>query len=247
MRALTTGLNGTVAPVVADALRSAGADVVAWDRGADPPSSAEAVDDVIGRVAPDWVVHVATGPETWAGWIAQACASQRRRLLFTSSASVFRPRPPGGPRILPTDAPDATDEYGRYKQRAESLVLGAAPRALVPRLAWQIGPSPGTNTLDQHLDRMHAQHGAVEASRQWRPAVAWLSDTANALVELMVQNASGVVHLDGNPGLSMLDLARALRAYLGTDWSIEPVDSPAEDLLLGGARAFPSVTERLRG
>ena len=244
VRVLVTGLHGTVAPVLADALRAAGAAVVGWDRGADPPESAEAVAAVVAREAPDWVCHVATGPEAWAGWIAEACAAQARRLLFTSTASVFAPQRFGAPRITVGTPPDATDDYGAYKRRAEDLVRAASPRALVPRLAWQIGPSPGTNTLDQWLQREHDAHGVLRLSRRWTPAAAWLADTADALVGLIRSDVTGTVHLDANPGLSVYDLAQALRG--ASDWRIEPCESPSESLLLRDARIeLPAVTERL--
>lgn len=245
MRVLVTGLNGTVAPVVADAVRAAGAEVTAWDRGRDAPDTPEAVAAVVARVAPDWVFHVATGPEAWAGWIAEACAEQGRRMLFTSTASVFAPRPFGADPLPAGTRPDATDDYGAYKRRAEALVLGACPDALVPRLAWQIGPSPGTNTLDQWLQREHDAHGALRLGRRWTPAVAWLADTAAALVDLLAADASGVVHLDANPGLSVYDLALRLRTWAGADWHVEPGERPAESLRLdNGALSMPCVTER---
>ena len=245
MRALVTGLGGTVAPVVADALRAAGADVVGWDRGRDAPSSREAVAAVIAREAPAAVLHVATGPEAWAGWIAEACQAQGRRLLFTSSASVFAPRPPGSAPIPASTPPDATDDYGRYKRRAEALVRGACPGALVPRLAWQIGPSPGTNTFDQWLERACEAHGTLRLSTRWTPALAWLADTAGALVRLLDERASGLVHLDANPGLSVYDVARRLREAGGHDWPVEAAEAPAESLLLASGGRLPALTERL--
>ncbi|MEL6615032.1 MAG: NAD-dependent epimerase/dehydratase family protein, partial [Bacteroidota bacterium] len=92
MRALITGLNGTVAPALADALRASGAEIIRWDRSVDPPDSPEAVAATVQRVAPDWVCHLATGPEAWAGWIADACQASGARVLLTSSVSVFAVR-----------------------------------------------------------------------------------------------------------------------------------------------------------
>lgn len=246
MRALVTGLGGTAAPVVADALRADGAEVVRWDRAVDPPVSRDAVAAVIAREAPDAVLHIATGPEAWAGWIAEACAAQGRRLLFTSSASVFAPRPFGTPPIAVGTPPDATDDYGRYKARAEALVRAACPDAVVPRLAWQIGPSPGTNTLDQWLAREHAAHGRLRLSTEWTPAVTWLPDTAGALLRLMREGATGLVHLDANPGLSVYDIALRVRERDRLDWTIEPTRAPSESLRLAGTDGrLPPLPDRL--
>ena len=244
MKALVTGMNGTVAPVLARALRASGAEVAAWDRGADPPDSPEAVAATIQREAPDWVCHLATGPEAWAGWIAEACTPSGARMLFTSSVSVFAPREAGP--IPPEAAPNATDDYGQYKARAEALVRAAAPQAVIARLGWQIGAAPGSNTMTDWMHREGTAHGVVRASARWHPACSWLEDTADALVRLMASGARGTYHLDGCGDLTFYDLARGLRAHLGGDWRVERTNEPAMDLRMADPRvAVRPVADRL--
>ncbi|MEM6327445.1 MAG: sugar nucleotide-binding protein [Bacteroidota bacterium] len=243
MRALVTGTTGTVAPVVADALRSDGAEVVAWDRAVHPPTSAEAVRETIHALAPDAVLHLATGPEAWAGWIAEACAATGRRVLFTSSVSVFAPRETGP--IPPTATPDATDDYGRYKRRAEALVRDSAPTAIIARLGWQIGEQPGSNTMTDWLHRQ-TEAGPVEVSARWLPACSWLADTAEALVALLARGEPGTFHLDGNRSLSMAEIARRLSARLGLGAEVVETDAPVMDLRLSDPRvSVRDIAERL--
>ncbi|MEM1055367.1 MAG: sugar nucleotide-binding protein [Bacteroidota bacterium] len=243
MRALVTGTNGTVAPVVVDAFREAGAEVLAWDRAEHPPDCAASVRQSIAQVAPDWVLHLATGPEEWAGWIAEACAAQGRRMLFTSSVSVFAPRNEGP--IPPEAEPDATDDYGRYKARAEALVREAAPDAVLARLGWQIGETPGSNTMTDWLYR-HAEAGPVEASTRWLPACSWLLDTAAALVALVERAEGGTYHLDGNQGLSFHEITRRLSARLGLGAEIVATDEPVMDLRMPDPRvSVRDIAERL--
>ena len=63
---LLTGMNGTVAPVLAEELRGRGCEVVAWDRGAAAPDDREAVARFIREVKPSALVHCAMGSAQWA-------------------------------------------------------------------------------------------------------------------------------------------------------------------------------------
>src|SRR5688500_14413770 len=123
MRALVTGTNGTVAPVVVARLGAAGHETVAWDRSLVAPDDAEAVRTFVAEVAPDWIVHAAMGSPEWAVTLAGTAP----RLLYVSSVSVFSGH--GAVPLRPGDEPDATDDYGRYKIECERRVAAAKPDA----------------------------------------------------------------------------------------------------------------------
>jgi dTDP-4-dehydrorhamnose reductase len=70
MKAIVTGMNGTVAPALAHALSQAGNSIVSWDRSAHPIDNLEAVRDFIRGEKPELFCHVAMGSPDWAEWAA---------------------------------------------------------------------------------------------------------------------------------------------------------------------------------
>ncbi len=251
MKCIVTGMNGTVAPALAKCLSRHGHEVIAWDRGTNPPSDEATVRAFIAKHRPEWVCHVATGAPEWAEWIAQSCAGPGTgtpRLLWTSSVSVFGPT--AAAPIGPDASPDATDDYGRYKIDCERRVLAACPNAIVPRLGWQIGAAPGSNTMTDFLTRKAAENGGViEASTKWTPSCAWLDDTAEALLALMRAGTPGVYQLEGNAeGMSFFDLASGVARMLRAAWRVVPTDGPRQDNRMKDDRVpMGQVRTRLRG
>lgn len=236
MKIIMTGMNGTVAPALADQLRADGYEVRAWSREEHPPESQSAVRSFLEQQSPGWVCHVATGDPRWAEWIAQHCSALGIRLLWTGSVSVFGPSAPAP--ISAHSIPDATDDYGRYKIECERLVLGACPDAIVARLGWQIGMRPGANTMTSFLTKAAAaSDGQIEANRNWTPSCAFLPDTAEALAALLRAGMPGTYHVEGNTaGLSFFDLATGINRMLGAGWSVRPVDGEAQDNRMADSR-----------
>jgi dTDP-4-dehydrorhamnose reductase len=163
----------------------------------------------------------------WAEEVARACAERGVRFVFTGSVSVFGSTQRGP--FAPDAVPEPDDDYGRYKLEAERRVRAAHPGAVVARLAWQIGEAPGANHLVDYLHRTAEAEGRVEASTRWVPACAFLDDTAAALVGLAERGAPGLYHLDGNPGLSLYEIAIALNRLHGAPWTVVPVEEPDRD------------------
>jgi dTDP-4-dehydrorhamnose reductase len=244
MKALITGMNGAVAPVVARRLWQHGHTVVAWDRSSVPTDDEGACRDFVRDIAPDWFFHFATGAPEWAETVARIAAELDVPFLFTSSVSVFSDRRPG-----PFDVaaePDATDDYGRYKIECERRVLEANPEATIARLGWQIGDEPGANHMVDHLCRAAERDGRVEASRRWVPACSFLDDTAEALHRLMTGHPPGLYHLDGNPGLTFYEIVRGLDELQGRGWTVVAADSPELDNRMVDPRiSVAPITARL--
>lgn len=230
MRALITGLRGTVAPALAEHLTThQSADVVPWNRDTHPPTNELGVRAYIEQSRPDWVCHIATGPPEWAEWIARVCKSLDIPLLWTGSVSIFADS--NTPPFAPNTPPDATDDYGRYKIDCERRVLLANPAAIIARLGWQIGTQPGSNTMTNHLHNLAKENdNTIEASTNWIPSCAFLPDTAAALAFLMSTNQPAVYHLEGNSaGLSFHEIVTRLAKTLDMPWRITPVEEPRID------------------
>jgi dTDP-4-dehydrorhamnose reductase len=242
MKALITGMNGTVAPVLARRLESAGHSIVAWDRAAVSPEDPKACCDFVAKTGPDWVFHLAMGGPDWAESIARACAEREIRFLFTSTVSVYA-NTQRGP--FPTSAkPEPNDDYGRYKMDCERRIAAANPNAQVARLGWQIGTKPGSNNMVDYLDKTNRERGRIEASAKWFPSCAFLEDTADALAELMESHPAGLYHLEGNPGLNFFEIATNVNRLQGNPWKVEPTGSHDQhNLMVGNVRVSP-ITRR---
>lgn len=242
MKLLVTGLNGTLAPRLAEAARAAGHEVVGWDRAAVNPDEEAAAAAWLDGVAPDAIAHLGMGPARLAGWLAARC----ERFVFTSTAMVFDHLPDGPHDVA--DARTAKDDYGRYKIDCEDAILAASATAAIARIGWQIDPTrPGNNML-MALDGWQRRDGCVSASQAWTPACSFMADTAAALLGLLEAPRPGVHHLDSNAGEAWRfdAVARALAACCGRDWQVQPhADYRHDQRLVGGAVHLPPLSSRL--
>ena len=247
MKLLITGLNGTLAPVVARRALSRDLSVVGWDRGTTPPDDVAASQAWLESQRPDYIAHLATGSVEWARQMALFAARSSVPLLFTSTAMVFHHLPDGPHRV--DDARNAEEPYGQSKRACEDAILGACPEACVARIGWQIDAhQPGNNMLFA-LDQWQVNDGRVAASRAWRPACSFMDDTAEALVGLLLARATGVTHVDSNAdeGHSFASIARALKqVFSRSAWIVHEHDDYVHDQrLAGGAALVPPLSARL--
>jgi dTDP-4-dehydrorhamnose reductase len=214
---LLTGMNGTVAPVLAEELRRRGDEVVAWDRGAVSPEDRGAIESFIRETKPSALVHCAMGSSQWAEDMSRVCAEEGSTFLYVSSASVYGTQQYGPFTV--DDVPQPSDDYGRYKLECEQRVRAANADARIVRIGWQIALRPGGNHMVEHLIRRQAEDGHISASTEWFPACSFLDDTARALADVL-ELASGLYLLDGNPGWSFRDIAVALDTAMGGKWDV---------------------------
>lgn len=245
VRILLTGMNGTVAPRLAEHAVRAGNEVVAWDRGRVSPDDAGACWGFVREVRPDAIAHLAFGAEAWAGLLARAAGVQGVPFVLTSTAMVFAQRPDGP---YPVDAARTADtEYGQYKVRCEDAVRDANPAAMIARLAYQVDPGGSGNNLVAHLDAAHARGETIGASTRWIPALAFLDDTAAALLSYLTDPEPGTHHLDGNAvaAWSYHRTVTALARLLDRPWRIEATDEPDHDQRLLGSERIAPIDARL--
>jgi dTDP-4-dehydrorhamnose reductase len=245
---LLTGLGGTVAPVLAAELSRRTHTCIRWHKETVPPTDAAACQRFIDTVRPDWIAHVATGPEEWCTHIAKACASRNIKLIHTGSVSVY-----SGTQVGPfgvADTPEPDDDYGRYKLRCEQRIREALPSAIIARIGWQIGESPGGNHMLDYLFKTAAENSnTIEASDQWSPGTSFLVDTAAVLADLMDNHTPGVgglYHLDGNPGLTFFEIATRLARLHRLPWTITPASTPTGSSRMTDPRVkVRSIADRL--
>lgn len=248
MKLLITGLNGTVAPWVGREAETRGWDVVAWDRGAVDPADEAAALAFLRAEAPDAIVHLAMGAESWAAQLAGFARLHGVPLVFVSTAMVFDASS-GGPH-RPRDQRTAKDDYGQYKIRCEDAVLTAYPSATVARIGWQIAPDGVGNNMLRHLDEQHARDGRIRASSAWRPACSFMSDTAAALCDLVQEGTGGPVHLDSNAldALTFDQLVQKLGKKFERNWVVEVTQDYVHDQRLvneSGGSMLPPLSVHL--
>lgn len=247
---LTTGLNGTVAPKVAARVTELGGEVAGWDRGAVPIDDPSAGVAYLDSVRPAGIFHVGMGAEEWAGRLAAYARDHGLPFVFTSSVSVFGDAPgdPDGP-FRPEDRPTAKDDYGSYKARCEEAVRTAHPEAVIARIGWQAHPDGvGNNMVAQLAAQAESAGGTVRASRLWRPATSWMSDTATALVALATSGRTGTVHLDSNAADAWTypEIVRYVARLTGHGWTVEEHDEHDHDSrLVGDEDLIPPLSARL--
>lgn len=242
MKILITGLNGTLAPRLAQAARAAGHEVIGWNRAAVDPDNEKLSEAWLHAQSVDAIAHLGMGSARFAGFLAARC----HNLLFTSTAMVFDHRPDGPHDV--TDSRTARDDYGRYKISCEDAILLASATPVIARIGWQIDPTQPGNNMLMALDEWQRRDGRVAASRAWTPACSFMTDTAAALLALIERPLPGVHHLDSNAQEGWLfdEVARALAQAFGRDWRVEPNDDYSHDQrLVGGACQLPPLSERL--
>jgi dTDP-4-dehydrorhamnose reductase len=242
MKLLVTGLNGTLAPRLAEAARAAGHEVIGWDRAAVDPDDEAASSAWLARQAPDAIAHLGMGSARFAGWLAARC----ERFVFTSTAMVFDHEPDGPHDVA--DARTARDDYGRYKIDCEDAIAAASTAAAIARIGWQIDPTQPGNNMLMALDDWQRRDGCVAASRAWVPACSFMADTAAALLALLQTPRPGVHHLDSNAEEAWRfdELAGALARAFGRAWCIAPhADYRHDQRLVGGPTRLPPLSARL--
>jgi len=246
MRLLITGLNGTLAPHLAAQAKAAGWQLIPWSRQqVDPEDSTESA-LFLQRMRPDAIAHLAMGGESWAAQLAAYAALAHIPFLFTSSAMVFYHQPDGPHGV--SDAPNAEDDYGRYKMRCEQAIWQANPQACVARIGWQIDGEARGNNMLAALDSWQREQGKVAASQAWIPACSFMDDTAHALWQLLQERASGLYHLDSNAteAWTFAELVQALAGQFDRDWRIEVhADYRHDQRLLGHPERMPALSQRL--
>lgn len=244
MKAIITGMNGTVAPVVAATLKRHGIESVAWDRSKVSTDNEAEMRAFIESVRPDYFLHIGMGPVEWAASLAKLCGEYEIPFLFTSTVSVFSDNVTGP--ITPDTPPDAEDEYGAYKRACEQAVARANPGAQIVRLGWQIGDAAGSNNMMDFFETEMEQKGAIVASVHWYPSCSFLEDTADALFHILTKRGPGLYQLNGNTSYSLYDIASALAEHHDRPWRIERADEPKRDnrMVDTNSRIEP-ITKRL--
>ena len=252
MRILLTGASGHLGAFLLLEARRLGLDLACWTgvttqrfAGFDltpldltDPARTEAE---FHRVAPDLVLHTAAvsaladcvaRPELAHAVNVEATrrlveltAASGARLLYTSTDLVFDGRT-GDYRE--DDPPNPLSVYARTKLAAEAIVL-SHPRNLVVRLGWLAGPKliGKPRFFDEIVQKLLSGQQVQLFKDEWRSPLG-LPTAADALWNLALGPASGLLHLGGPERLSRYEMGLRMAAHLGVDATLVEPASQAE-------------------
>lgn len=148
--------------------------------------------------------------------LAQACARRAIPYVVFSSDLVFDGQL--GRPYVESDPVSPASVYGASKAEAERRVLSAYPQSLIIRTSAFFGPWDHYNFLHIALSRLEKGE-AFEASDSVFISPTYVPDLANAVLDLLIDNASGIWHLANQGSISWYELAAwaAREAGVSTD------------------------------
>ena len=269
LRILITGSNGLLGQKLISALRNdPSVEVIATSRGVDrcpEPlgsryrsmviTSASDVDAVFGETMPQVVIHTAAMTNVDACELdRQTCALQNVRateiliaaskrhqshFIFLSTDFIFDGL--AGP-YAEHDVPAPLSVYGHSKLDGEKLVMESGLDH------WAIARTIIVYGVAEGLSRSNVvlwAKGALEKGQpitvvddQWRmPTLA--EDLADGCIRIAKQKATGIFHLSGPDGMSILELVYRVGKFFGLDTSVV---SPIKSDSLGQPAKRPPTT-----
>ena len=176
--------------------------------------------------------------------VADACARNHARLLFTSTGAVFDGRKHG---YHEEDTVNPVSVYGKTKVMAEQAVFALVPSALVVRIALAIGFACGPDAnavLDNLKKRLVAgQVAAFPVFEQRNPIDA--VTLSLFLLDLLNIDAKGIFHVGSQDSVTRYDLGLKLASRMGYPGQVEPQREPAPGRAPRGPDHY-LLTDKLR-
>ena len=208
MKAIFTGLNGTVAPEVSKYFKSKGIEVIQYDRNVIPVDNEFEIESFLKLHQPDFFLHFAMGTPEWAGLLAKLTKKLKIKFIYISTVSVYSGKSKG-PITLDT-LPDAEDNYGKYKRVSEDTVLKNNNESYILRIGWQIGMKPGSNNMIDYLYKEMEKNDVVKASNKWYPSCSFMEDTAKGIFDAITNHPNGIYLINSNDTFSFYEIVTYL-------------------------------------
>jgi dTDP-4-dehydrorhamnose reductase len=211
MKALFTGMNGTVAPPVATYFKEHGFDIVHYDRNKVSTHDKDEIELFILEQKIDLLLHFAMGSYDWTSILAILCKKHHIPFVFISTVSVFS-NDQRGPYLVDS-TPDAKDDYGLYKRESERLVRENNKEAYIIRLGWQIGLGKGKNQMIDFLFKQMEDQGFISASSLWYPSASFLTDSAQAIYQVTQELPPALYQINSNESYTFFEIVTYLSQF----------------------------------
>ena len=252
MRVAVTGATGRLGSALITALEDAPftgpAGPTAWTRADLDLDAPDGVRASLDRDRPEVVVHTAAWTDVdgcarepatalrrnadATGVLARACAERSVELLVVSTNEVFDGTRTDGSPYAPDDRPSPANPYGASKAAGEAAAIaafmGMATAVGIARTAWLYGP-PGPDfprKIAAAAERAQAAGEPLKAVADEWGTPTYAADVADAIVELLAEDAIGGIHHLVNGGTATrADWARDVVSRLGVGVEIEEVQA----------------------
>ena len=238
MKILITGAGGVLGSAVVNAAREGGHTVVALARETLDITDAGESMAAIADARPDAVINCAAFSNVDAAQefpeealrvnrdgarnVALAAREVGARMVHLSTDYVFDGKQ--NTPYLPTDQPAPLNLYGISKLAGEHAVREVAPQALILRTSWIFG-SGGTGFVAWARKAFNEEGDPLRIVQDERSRPSWSKELALGILELVGADASGCHHLANTGDCTRLELAKEIRAILGSNRELVGVNS----------------------
>jgi dTDP-4-dehydrorhamnose reductase len=239
MKVLVTGAGGMLAHAMIPELNRRGHRVVPLTRRELDITRVQSVEAVMAAHMPDAVVQCAAFTAvdaaeaeydralevnaTGTRYMADACHRIGAQFVYPSTDYVFDGR--GTEPYRPGDRTQPVNAYGRTKLEGEKAAL-LAGNHLVVRTSWLYGDG-GANFVATML-RLGEERDRLDVVDDQIGRPTWTRTLAAAVVRLLEQGATGVIHLtDGGEPTSWYEFARAILQSNGAAEKVHATSSAA--------------------
>jgi dTDP-4-dehydrorhamnose reductase len=146
--------------------------------------------------------------------LAQAARQVDARFVQISTDAVFDGRIGG---YQESDQPNPSTAYGRTKYAGEQLVIEANPESLIVRTNF-FGWSPsGTRSILEFFVNALSRGERVNGFVNYSVTTAFVDEVSTALVELVDQQVSGIVHVASADSLTKDEFGHLVAVEFGLD------------------------------
>jgi dTDP-4-dehydrorhamnose reductase len=155
--------------------------------------------------------------------VARAAKKIHARLLFLSTDYVF-----DGTKTTPyetTDRRAPQTVYGKTKAEAELRLAEILPDCCIVRTSWVYGT--GGKCFPDTILNLAATRPELNVVNDQRGSPTYTIDLARAILQLCLQNATGIVHVTNAGDCTWYDFAQEIIGAAGLPAAVNPVSSEA--------------------
>ena len=219
------------------------------------------VEDLVGKIKPDMVMHLAAETDVdkceiepehafltntiGTQNVVLACQKQNIVMVYISTIGVFY-----GDQVEPYsefDTPNPINIYGRSKLEGEKIVQNLLQRYYIVRAGWMVGGGPKKDKkfIGKIMNQIKEKN-VLNAVTDKIGSPTYTVDFSKCLTDLIETNYYGLYHCTNKGYCSRFDVAKKIVDFMGRlDITVEPVTSAYFTLPAARARSEMSRNYKL--